>query len=349
MTNLDNVELAVRLADLAAEPAPPPAFDPHTAVATGRTRLRRRRRAVATAVATATVAAVTAALLLVPGGGGSSSLRLVPAAPPRGEQGVAVPKPVRTAVGTPTDPLVSGGTFGWLPDGLDPVRDVSYEAGQDAVVTRASQPVSNGLNLALIVHSTGAEPPLVDTAQQKQVKVPAPPVNGRTAYWVTDPTHPTFDRQRILRWLTASGRWAQLVSSPPKDAGVPDDALLRVAAEAVVDEQPVPMPFWFSGLPTGTRVTGAAVTRPANGQPWIASADLWLDGKTLGVFVLPDDNRRYGKTDTRCRREQGLQICATAESDDLPLAPQLGDLDAVTNLMHVTGPDEKTWTTRVIR
>ncbi|MFF2080954.1 hypothetical protein ACFVXG_40075 [Kitasatospora sp. NPDC058162] len=348
MTNIDNVDLAVQLADLAAEPAPPPGFDPAASITAGRTRLRRRRRAVAAALATATACAVTAVLLLAPGGGGGSDTRLVPAAPPRGKHLTAPATPPPT-IGSPTDPLVAGGTFGWLPGGPDAEPTFGYSAADGSVVTRATLPGTAG-TLELIVHPDTSEPALRADAQQKQERVPAATVNGRTAYWVTDPTHPTFDSgRRILRWQTASGHWAQLLSNRPRGAEPTDEVLLRVAAAVEVVDQPVPLPFWLSGLPTGTRPTSAELTWPTPGKPWVATLGLTSGEMGFGIIVTPVGSPPYGKTDQKCRTEQGLRICATVESDSLPLTDRLGGLESLAAAVHVTGVEQKTWTTQVIR
>ncbi|MEU4119975.1 hypothetical protein AB0F71_36435 [Kitasatospora sp. NPDC028055] len=349
MTNTDNVELAVQLADLAAEPAPPPGFDLAASITAGRTRLRRRRRAVAAALATATAGAVTAVLLLAPGGGGGSDSRLVPAAPPRGEHLTAPATPPPT-IGSPTDPLVAGGKFGWLPDGLGAEGDTGYSAADGVVVTRAALPGTAGMSLELVVYPDTSEPTLRDDSQQKEEKVPASAVNGRTAYWVTDPTHPTFDSgRRILRWQTPAGHWAQLLSTWPKGTELPDDVLLHVASEVQVGDRPVPLPFWLSGLPAGTRPTSADLTWPTAGQPWVATVGFTSGEMGFGIIVTPADSPPYGKTDQKCRTEQGLRICATVESDSLPLTDRLGGLGSLAAAVHVTGVDRKTWTTQVIR
>ncbi|MBV6702447.1 hypothetical protein [Kitasatospora aureofaciens] len=345
MTTTEHSDLAARLAALADEPAPPAAFDIATSIVRGRARLRHRRRAQVGAVAAATAAAVTAVLLLAPGGG-IPTTRLLPAAP-RTDHPIVAPA---TPIGTPTDPLVAGGTFGWLPDWLDHERNVGYQASQDAVVTIAGLGGPSGRSLSLLVHPAGPEPALIDSPTQKEEKEPALAVNGRTAYWVTNPTHPTYDSgRRVLRWQTTSGRWAQLISNRPRGTEIPDDVLLRVAADVQVGERAVPLPFWLSGLPAGLRPTEALLTRPAVGQPWTATVGLTLDDMSIGLIVAPDGEQRYGKSNTSCRSEQGLKICATVESESLPLAQRYGGLAALTELVHVTGVDPSTWTTDVIR
>ncbi len=269
----------------------------------------------------------------------------------RGEGGTPAPSaPPATPVGNGTDPLVSAGTFGWLPDWLDPQHGIGYQAGDGFVLTRASQASPSGRQLELIVHPEGPEPPLDESPVQKQEKQPADPVNGRTAYWVTSPAQPTFDSgQRILRWQTPSGRWAQLRSNRPHGDEVPDDVLLRVAADVKVGATPVPLPFRLSGLPEGVQPTEAVLSRPAAGQPWSVSLAFSAGGMSAGIIVAPAGPLAYGKDSRSCREEKDLQVCATAESDSLPLVERFGGLAAMTGLVQLTGAAESTWTTNVLR
>ncbi|GAB7182817.1 hypothetical protein ATKI12_2648 [Kitasatospora sp. Ki12] len=342
-------ELTDRLTALAEEPAPPPTFDPTASIVRGRSRLRRRRAAVFGTVAAVTAAVVTTTLLLPSGGNAPGTTRLVPAG--QGEAGMPAPSaPPATPVGDDTDPLVSGGTFGWLPDWLDRQHAIGYQAGGGLVITRAGQAGPSGRQLELIVHPDGAEPPLVRTSQQQEEKVPAPAVNGRTAYWVTSPAQPTFDSgRRTLRWQTPSGQWAQLVSNRPQGAEVPDDVLLRVAADVKVGATPVPLPFRLSGLPDGLRPTFAELRRADNGQPWSVTLGFSVDEMGVGIIVAPAGGPALGKSLTSCRTEQDLQICATAESDSLALVERFGGLAAVTALVRPVGADERAWTTNVLR
>ncbi|RKT17632.1 hypothetical protein BX285_2013 [Streptomyces sp. 1114.5] len=340
-------ELTDRLTALAEEPAPPPTFDPAASIARGRSRLRRRRAALLGAVAAVTAAVVTTTLLLPSGGGAPATTRLVPAG--RGEAGTpAPPAAPAVPVGSATDPLVVRATFGWLPEWLDPVTGISHTATGTDVVTSAAQPGPSGRRIELLVFQDAAEPSLSQSATQKQEKQPAPQVNGRTAYWVVDPTHPTYDGRRLLRWQTSSGRWAQLLSNR-SSTEVPDEVLLRVAADVKVGEKPVPLPFWLSGLPEGVRPTEAVLSRPGNGQPWSAGLAFSGGGMTAGIIVAPAGPLSYGKYATKCREEQGLQVCATAESDSVPLVERFGGLEAMTGLVHLTGAAESTWTTNVLR
>ncbi|MBO1418926.1 hypothetical protein, partial [Streptomyces sp. FH025] len=187
--------------------------------------------------------------------------------------------------------------------------------------------------------------------QQKQAKEPAPNVNGRTAYWVTSPANPTYDSgQRILRWQISPTRWAQLLSNRPQGTDLPDDVLLQVAAQAQVEVRPVALPFWVSGLPEGLRPTEAEMIQPAVGTPWAISLGFTADDMGVGFTVAPKGGAfQYGKSEKSCRDEGDFQICATAESDSLPLAERFGGLEALTRMVHTTGLDQRQWTTEVIR
>ncbi|MEU8516578.1 hypothetical protein AB0C76_34085 [Kitasatospora sp. NPDC048722] len=343
MTINDHDDLTDRLTALADGPAPPVAFDVATSISQGRARLRRRQRFTVGTVATVTALTIGATLLLEPSGS---------AAPASVTPPVVATSPSATAApaGSATAVLTAEARFGWLPDWLDGERSVGYVRNEYRTGASASEPGVSGRRLDLTLLPAGPEPALVDSSQQKQEKDPAPAVNGGTAYWVVNPTHPTFDNaQRVLRWQTPSGRWATLVSNRPRGNAIPDDVLLRVAAGVEIGRWEVPLPFWLSGLPSGLRPDGASLVRPADPLPWAAGVGFTLEGKSVDVTVAPVGELRYGKPVSKCRTEQGLQICASTYVDGVPALDRFGGLEGLTRLVHPTGADPSTWTTDVIR
>ncbi len=346
MTIGEHHDLTERLATMADAPAPPTGFDSAWAVRQGRARLRRRQRATVGVVAVATAAVLTATLMLEPGGAASAP-PAAPAAPPAVSATTAAPTRSGGAL------LTTEVRFGVLPDWVDGEHGVGYSSDRELVgaaaptvgKVSAAEPGLAGRRIDLTLYPAGVEPTLVDSPAQKQEKAPAPLVDGRTAYWVVNPTHPTFDdSQRILRWLTPSGRWAQL-GGMFGAAGIPDDVLLRVAAGVEFGRRDVPLPIRLTGLPDGLRPTGASLIRPAGPLPWAATVSLAVDGKEFEAVVAPEGELRYSMPRKECRTEQGLQICVSTHVDALPAAERFGGLAGLARLVGVTGADPGTWTT----
>ncbi|MFJ2868756.1 hypothetical protein [Kitasatospora sp. NPDC087314] len=343
MTTTEHSDLAARLAALADEPAPPAAFDVATSITRGRARLRRRQRFTVGAVAAATALVIGATLVLEPSPAGA------PAAP-------AAPASVAPAPSTPpakagTGVLATEVKFGWLPDWVDGERGISYLGS----VTSAGEGGMGGRSLMLSLFPAGPEPAIDVDPKQKQEKVPAPDVNGRTAYWLVHPAAPTFDNSsRLLRWLTPSGRWAQLTGWRGRSQDVPDDALLRVAAGVQVGNWDVPLPFWLAGPPSSVRLTGASLTRPQGSLPWGAQVTFSAEDRKVRISVAPDRAIPPGEPaqepfQALCRVDQGIKVCVGGAEGKPPALAQLGGLQGLLNLVHVTGADESSWTTDVLR
>ncbi|MEV7603261.1 hypothetical protein AB0O91_38420 [Kitasatospora sp. NPDC089797] len=338
MSDLENAELIFQLRDLADGPAPPPAFDAGSSIARARQRVRTRQRAAIGTAALATAALVTTGLLLEPTGSAA------PVLPPAATASPAPTGPVRPAL------LTAEVEFGWLPDWVDGERGVSYASGEHGTLAFATQPGESGHLLRVSLLPAGREPALATTPGQEQAKVPAAPVGGRSAFWAVHPTAPAFDSgTRVLYWQTASGRWAELTASGGRMADFTDALMLRVASGVRTGERGVPLPFRLSGLPDLARATDAVLHRPAGSLPWAAGVVLAVGERTVDIEVAPQGDLPYGRIRKSCRVEQGLQICASTTTEDLPVADRFGGLAGLTALVHVTGADESTWTTDNLR
>ncbi|WP_406199067.1 hypothetical protein OH807_16010 [Kitasatospora sp. NBC_01560] len=341
--SIEHRELTDRLVALADEPAPPPGFDAGRSVARGRARLRRRRAAAVGVVAAVTAALVTGTLALRPDGGGASL-------PPASE-------PVATSSPTPTatllagaDPLTTEVGFGWLPSW---VNGVGYQAGQYGFAATAGGEGISLPSIRLSLFPAGPEPALDLTPGRPEVRTEAPAVGGRAAYWLDRKGYESGGR--LLRWLTSSGRWAQISAYGGQQSDRSEEILLRVAAGATFGQRDVPLPFRFAGLPESFRPTDVSLTRrTGTARPWIAEALFDIGGKQAKVTVTPEldlgPEAELFLVSPVCRVEQGLRICASkSPGRDTPAAlDRLGDLPGLLGLVHVTGVDESTWTTDVV-
>ncbi|MET9403454.1 hypothetical protein [Kitasatospora sp. NPDC002965] len=362
MTADEHRDLTERLVAVADAPAPSVGFDTAWAVRQGRARLRRRRRASIGGAAVLTAAVLTGTLLLEPGAGDGpvgSPVPVAPAATPTtadtpadsaartpGAAG-ASPTAVPPAVG---DPLASEVRFGWLPAWA---AGVGYQAGTHGQAATAGGGNDHSPMIRLSLFPAGPEPAVDSTSAFPQVKSPAPPVDGRTAYWLT---RQGSAGDHILRWLTPSGRWAQLYWWGGKPADYSDETLLRIAAGASFGAWDVPLPLWFAGLTEPFRPENSSIGRPANSAlPWFAEIEFRVEGRTVEVTVSPDvepvpGDTVLGPASPTCRTEQGLKVCAAVSDGAAPAAlEQLGGLNGLLGLVRVTGLDEGTWTTDVLR
>ncbi|MFH8387149.1 hypothetical protein ACH4E7_40620 [Kitasatospora sp. NPDC018058] len=345
MTTTDHHELTAALSALADEPAPPAAFDVTTSITCGRARLHRRYRATIGTVALLTVATVTGGLLLESRGGGAPA---GPAAPPATSATTGAP----TATGH--TPLTTEVKFGWLPDWADGERGVSYASGTDGADVRAGEGGLSGRSITLDLLPAGVEPTLSTSPGQAQAKVPAPDVNGRTAYWVVHPTAKTFDNSsRALNFLTPSGRWARIIGWRG-GSDISDDVLLRVAAGVQTGKWDVPLPFWLTGLPDSFKLTSASLRRRVTALPWVGGATFSVGGAKVSLIVAPDLQPKPGEIPpwsptAKCRVDQGFKVCAEMSAGGPTELAQPGGLAGLLDRVHVTGADESTWTTEFLR
>ncbi|WP_316523908.1 hypothetical protein [Kitasatospora brasiliensis] len=326
-------DLTARLSALAETPAPPPALDPSAVIARGRARLRRRRHALVGAVAGSTAAVLAGVLLLRPSGG--------PPAP-------AVPAPTASSTVAPTPtadtgPLSSEVRFGWLPTWLaHPAVGYANSDGRSVATATTTTEVVNAvpdLKLRLL-------PGPDDSAAPGTHTVAAPPVAGREAHWlVTDQSGTTIG----LRWMTESGRLAELRATVWLGAKIQDD-LLRVAAAARFDRWDVPFPVRAPGLPADLTLRNAEVHRPAKDSepPWSAILSYTVGDKWLSVTAQPDgfgvfaDGRPGGGTPV-CRVDKGVRLCANGTAAGIPSVQAVGGLDGLLRRVTVLGADEASW------
>ncbi|MFE4975714.1 hypothetical protein ACFRAR_26875 [Kitasatospora sp. NPDC056651] len=327
-------DLTTRLSFLAETPAPPAVLDPSAVIARGQARLRRRRHALVGVVAGSTAAVLAGVLLLRPSGG-------VPApaapAPPASSSPTAAP----TAA---NGPLSTEVRFGWLPSWLAGPSSVGYANTDGRSVATASTrtAVLNAvpdLKLELLRDTEQTLAPGLHT-------VAAPKVSGRDALWlVTDESGSTTG----LRWMTESGRWAQLRATLWLNAKVQDD-LLRVAADARFGSSDVPFPVKPTGVPADLRLRTAEVHRPTRDSepPWSAMLSYTVGDKWLSVTVQPDgfgrfvDGRPNGGT-PQCRVEKGVQLCANGTAAGIPSVQAVGGLTGLLKQFDVPGADEASW------
>ncbi|KJS59159.1 hypothetical protein [Streptomyces rubellomurinus] len=351
MTDIDHNDLTTRLTALTEEFAPPADFDVAAAVATGQARLRRRRRASIGAVAVATALTVGFTALLQPDGGASPALPPTAAtAPASPTTAPAVPRP------DADDLLRSELRFGWLPDWANRELGISFASGPDASSITAADTGTSGRNVQVFLRAPGPEPALAGSLPGEpngpaEAKVPAPPVDGRTAYWVEHPTNTRYDTsRRVLRWLTASGRWAQLDASHYAEAAIPDADLLRIASTVVYETRGIPLPIRLGPLPAGVRLDKARLDRPAGPLGWTATVGVSVEDRKVEIQVAPDGAPpQYRLPVIECRHERGRQLCASALPDSVPTVDRHGGLVGLLDLVHLTDADEGAWTNEGLR
>lgn len=144
------------------------------------------------------------------------------------------------------DPLTAYANFGWLPAGYSPERtgdaNVQPVFSSTLRVTRGAMSAA-GAGISLYVN-VRARPELDATS-------PAPPVNGRTAYWT----------KYGLYWEYAQGGWAQLEPVPVyKNRKIQSGLLTHAELERIASHvttgtgQPYRFLFQVSSLPIGWHV-----------------------------------------------------------------------------------------------
>ncbi|MGA5824194.1 hypothetical protein ACPC54_40910 [Kitasatospora sp. NPDC094028] len=347
MTGIDHNDLTTRLTALTEEFAPPAQFDVAAAVTAGQARLRRRRRAAIGAVAAATALTVGLGALLQPDGSAAQAL------PPAAVTAPATaPTPSSTASRPDADDLLRPELrFGWLPDWADREQGISFASGPEASSIGAVGTGTSGRNVQVYLRAAGPEPALLTSLPGEvngpaEAKVPAPPVDGRTAYWVEHPTNTRYDTsRRVLRWLTASGRWAQLDASHYAEAAIPDADILRIASSVVYETRSIPLPVRLGPLPAAVRPYSARLDRAPRSPNWAARIVLAVGDARAEIVVAPDDLVPPEHLPTsECRHERGRVYCATAVPDSVPTIDRYGGLVGLLDLVHLTDADEGAWT-----
>ncbi|MFI6850634.1 hypothetical protein OG535_15190 [Kitasatospora sp. NBC_00085] len=345
MTNNEHQNLTGRLNSLADEPAPPSAVDTGWAVVRGRVRLRRRRRAVFGAAAVVTAAVLTGSLMIRPAGDAAT-----PAAPTT--LVAASSGQASSAPRAGTDPFFTEVRFGWLPEWAKGPGGIGYgyadALGADHTSAKVWTKGQSTANLSLSLAPGTAEPPHVG-----QHPVPAPAVDGRSAYWLVSDNPLPVD-PLTLRWLTASGRWAQLDAYSPKEAK-PEEMMLRVAAEARFGRTDLPLPVHLTGLPAAFKVTAVSLLRPSAviDEPWRISLVLTAEKRQVQIMVQPEGAEPAiappGTDPRECKVEQGVRICASTAPGANPTLEATGGLPGLLSTIGAVGADESAWTTDVLR
>ena len=355
MTTKDHDDLTARLTAIADGPAPPPRLDAGRSVAEGTTRLRRRRLAVVGAVAVATAAVITVTSLLAPAGGSA-----VPA-PPVGSTVSPSPSASPSATPTPTgfDPLTTEVHFGWLPDWAGGERGIGYETGYHGIHAEARGTGENAPRILLSQYPVGEQPPMTNGGSPL-TKVDAEPIDGRTAYWVV-PQRGSGSSEPTLRWLTASGRWAEITGYGGKPGDVTEEVLHKAAGDVRFGHWNVPLPVRFTGLPEAFKATDVQLSVPDTDG--VGAWSLWvmfqLDGKNVSVNMRPNGpHATFTGTDGSPYTDPNPPLVAVQNGVEVSIASgagmpatleQLGGLPWM--LAHTTalGPDPGSWTTDVIR
>lgn len=347
--SFDTENLADEFDSLFAEPAPPSTVDAGQAIAAGRAILR-RRRALAVAAVAATTALAGALTTVLPARQGG----------PTAVAGASSPAPSTVAAGT--DPLVVPGDFGWLPANA---QNIEYTFAPGQQVSTVAKGSGAGDSIAsppamfwLSAYPPGQTPELGTFATgDKQLRVDAPPVNGRTAYWVTaNSADPTNGADTYLVWQSADGQWAELHGYYLGDDPI-EATMLRVAAGVRIGAVPVPLPVSIGGLPASAVANEIDAQRPsAHDSHWQIELIFALGGSYVGINVRPAGggaasaagSASNGGTTPLCDPDRnGLAICVSltgATSNPLLPSGLPGLLKSITSL----GPDPKNWTTNVL-
>ncbi|WP_395295959.1 hypothetical protein ACF9IK_22645 [Kitasatospora hibisci] len=360
MTGNEHPDLAEQLVALADQPAPVAGYDPARAMVRGQALLRRRRRTAIGAVAAATALVVGGTLLFAPAGSTAPAAPAV--APPVTVPSTASPSPAPTRSGV--DPLTTEVRFGWLPDWVGGNSGVGYETGYHGTFTEARGRGESAPRMILSLFPAGPEPAIEQGPGEEREKVPTAAVNGQPAFWLVDQQAGARGQgDRLLRWQTPSGRWAQIraYGGLPKDLA--DDVLLRVAAGAEYGKWNVPLPVRFAPLPEVFEATDVSLSKPSTGDgslPW----QLWLmfqfEGRNVSVTMEPigpgpspsatgTDGSPY--TDPHppaCREEKQVRVCVAAGAGIAPSLEQIGGLEGLLARTQVPGADESAWTTDVL-
>jgi hypothetical protein len=322
------MNLTERLEELADAPAPPMRIDIARATAVGRRRRLRRRVGLVGSVAIVALAAVLATPSIV------NSAR--------------APAPDPVAAGGPEGaPLVVYGTFGWLPDSI---TRVEFGTGQHGNYAHAvNENADLGTHLWLTVYP-GTDPPRLGSfGNAEQLKVPAKPVNGQAAYWVTANTWDPLNGGDAYLFWHAGGKLVGLQGYYLKFFDDPQDVLLRVAAGATIGERALPLPVTVKDMPAQYRIGEATFYRPMPRDTGTGAWELALtytrNGSSFTILVYPEGSLKVSKDnqDTVCKPAKGIDVCVAGAATALQAdgGPQ-GVLDRVTPL----GLDESGWLAR---
>jgi hypothetical protein len=185
-------------------------------------------------------------------------------------------------------------------------------------------------------------------------RVPARAVNKRPAYWVTeDAADPLNGGDIFLRWQVARDQWAEIHAYYLPDDAPQQEVVLRIAAAARIGDRAVPMPLYITGMPAGFELDEASLTRRQflpGGPPWSAGLLYFVPGTTytLGISVSPTAPRTPSGGQT-CWTVDAFDLCITAVNGVPPALDAIGGVDGLRSRITILGPDERNWTTDVLR
>jgi hypothetical protein len=353
--------LASELGVLVQDPPAPRGIDIAEAIRVGRRRRVRRRGAAAGGLALAITAAIAVGAIVSPASG---------ADPATGMNHVVVDS---------RDPVTADADFGWLPAGVPWTTFASRPKatmGNEIIATGAhlGDSPAGMPTLTLYVYPKGIDPAKADEAISPwwTYKAAAPPVNGRTAYWLksSNPGQTTA----VLRWQAADGQWVELQAGGMATTTLTSD-MLRTAAAVTVEEHSVPLPFTIQRLPgLGVFVASTALVQRDGRQV--------LDHSSIGFTLMDkqDTSPAYyltvsphtgaaaqsypalGKEAIKnsggftkvCTTAHGLDACIEAPADLVSgnspsnLAA-IGGLKGLLSRVTLLGPDPRNWTTEMLR
>lgn len=340
----DSADLTVRLEELTQAPAPPSSIDIARARVQGRRSLRRRR--AAWLGATASALAILTSVIALPGHG--TALLGPPA-----HSATTMPRPT-TAAGR--DPLVAPAAFGWLPASIAGVGYLrGFETGLPGTTVQAVGRGQWAPRILLTLYPTGVTPRLGSFASgAPQVKVPAPPVHERSAYWLTSQaSDPTNQGDAYLRWQTADGRWAEIHAYylPATDL---QSVLLRVADGVAVRDTAVPLPLHISGLPADFQLNETDLNRPELGghgawRLWMVyGVKVGAREADVSIVVRPALGAPGPENGSTCTTANGLSLCIAVDRGPVPSLTAIGGIQGLQRRITLLGADERNWTTSLL-
>jgi hypothetical protein len=209
------------------------------------------------------------------------------AAPPSRPASGAPPGPATAPA--PLGHLVATGSFGWLPAGFAADSFVADSQGQSYFEVDATTGSGNAPVITLTDYGRGPQPALPDLPGGVPAStIPTAPVNGRVAYWITEPSiGPTAQLNFELRWEYGPHRWADLQASGLRATSVADlrSTAYRIARTATLGERvPLRMPLGVTGVPAGLQARRSVLNTGAE-----ASALMYFVGSDLA----PSDSIQF--------------------------------------------------------
>jgi len=337
-------ELHDAIEELAARPGPPTTMDAPNAIVRGRRIVRRRRFALAATTVAAGGTAVVLAFAVLSTHGTNA-------------HGGKVQQPASSALPHPpgpgSDPLTLSGTFGWLPANAANAGYSLHDSQIQAVARGSSSIGGTKPMIWLTIYPKGTTPALDKFADgATQLRVDAPDVNGRTAYWMTGSAgDPTNGGDTYLRWQSADGQWGELHGYYLATPSVTTE-MLRVAAGVDFAPHSVPLPLWISGLPSSTVTSEADLDRPSlsGTSPWDLQLIMTVGGASVDVSVTPAAAAPHSTPPQQvCKTASGLTACVIVDAGAGLPSTLSGGAAEILRHVNLLGPDPANWTTAVLQ